>query len=93
MKFWRNKTAKNKLKSKFVRAFEHCESNSFLWRWRGAAIFAVPLLCLSTQRSYWEGFSWLDIYCDIYHDIYCDIYHGIFYKKKEGELYDDCKGF
>ena len=25
--------------------------------------------------------------------IYYDIYHGIFYKKKEGVLYDDCKGF
>jgi len=29
----------------------------------------------------------------IYIAIYYDIYHGIFYKKKEGVLYDDCKGF
>ena len=55
----------------------------------GLQFFAAPLLCLSTQRSYWEDFSWLDIYCNIY----CDIYHGIVYKKKEGNRYDDCKGF
>ena len=29
----------------------------------------------------------------IYIAIYCDIYHDLYYMKKEGDLYDDCKGF